>query len=517
MQADKDKEAVVTKGLKENIEVNLKRYEKVIDYVLPFIVVVSLLLIKFAFAFNMDSDPLWSIAVGEWIHTNGTVPLVDHFSWTVAGERWYSNSWLFCWLMYLADQSMGYLGIALIVFIPCLVTGYFLYFTCKRFNNSTFSILVFLFSTSLLLLLSITPRAYIYTFAFVAIVMYLVRFKRNSHYIYLIPLIFLLWANVQNSMSFGIAILFFEALAGTIFHKEKKLWLILGLSVLVTLINPYGIGMWVISLSVPFDTSSQFISEWKAPDFNEWAWLVLYGFLFLIGLLGLSRAKDDINNKRIDRDKIMILFWFCLAFIYSLTAVRALSYVFLLLGPCFSAYATKEEREAFFLKPVTLVFVLLLFVTSMMTALPELPLSFDSRSGKPMYFVDYILETPALNENVEHVFPVGGVNYLLDNPSKKSNLFNSYIYGGYLMINEIDVFIDARFTVFARNNIAEAHSDLVNLKKNPDSIIEEYGIDIFLITAETALSHYLDVHPEWVKQYEDDISVVFTKNVEKAY
>src|SRR6478609_1886290 len=41
-----------------------------------------------------DSDTYWHIAVGKWIIANNTLPRVDFYSFTKAGEPWISTSWL---------------------------------------------------------------------------------------------------------------------------------------------------------------------------------------------------------------------------------------------------------------------------------------------------------------------------------------------------------------------------------------------------------------------------------------
>lgn len=490
----------------------LKTFDILIAVLLPPIVVISALLFKFAFNFHMDSDPLWSIAVGEWINTHGTVPYVDMFSWTVAGEQWFSNSWLFCWLMYLANQSMGYLGVVLIIFIPCLITGYFLFFICKSYQDSPFAILTFLFGTTLLIFVAVTPRAYIYTFAFIAIIMFLIRFKRDTKLIYFIPIVFLIWANIQTSIRFGFAIVFIEAMIGTIFYKDKRLWPVLILSFLATIINPYGFIIWDISFSAFVDVGTQYITEWKAPDFNDLVLLALYSVMFLIGLLGLSRLKDDINSKVFNRDKIMILFWFIAAFVYSLTTQRAIAYVILLVGPCFAAYATKLHKESPIIKGTVIILVVLLFMLSLISSLPQLPLITDPHDGTPVNFVEYLQANSTLHQNVAHIIPPDAVNYLGKNPALLDRLFNSYIFGGYLTLNDIKVFIDARESVFTRHNVTEDYMKIISMDVNPEIIIDEYDINTFLLAKDERLIFYLDLHPEWEKKYEDDVSVIFTRN-----
>ena len=130
---------------------------------IPLFIVSSGIFLYFARLSSLDSDHLWSLAVGRWISEQGTVPFVDIFSWTVAGKEWFSNSWLFCWLLYKADLYLGYLGPALIILIVYLITGYFLYAICKRFNPTTFSTLIFTITALAFIIFSAMPRAYIYS------------------------------------------------------------------------------------------------------------------------------------------------------------------------------------------------------------------------------------------------------------------------------------------------------------------------------------------------------------------
>ncbi len=485
--------------------------DKLIFILLPLMVVTSALIFKFAFNFHMDSDPLWSIGVGEWININRAVPHVDVFSWTVAGEQWSSNSWLFCWLMYLADQSMGYLGIALIIFIPTLAAGYFLYLMCKKYHDSSFSILLFTVSINLLVILSIAPRAYIYTFPFIAAIMYLLRFKRDSKWIYTIPLIMLLWVNVQTSIRFGMAILFVEALVGTIFYKDRKLWPVVILAFLATLINPYGLGVWDISFADFLTPGTPLIAEWRAPDFNSLGVLMLYGVLFIVALVGAYRLKDDLDNRVYDRDKIMILFWFWAALLYAMTTARAIAYVMLLLAPFFASFTTETSREPRFLRPVYLILVLVLFFTSLTTGYALFPLETDPQSGKPLRFVEYLQANPTLSDTVSNIIPFEAVEFLYENPSMTDRLFNSYLCGGYLLYKNIEVFIDARADVFIRHGVIQDYANLAWLQEKPETIIDKYKIRTFLLSSNENLVYYLDLHPEWQMQYEDNTAIIYTK------
>ena len=473
----------------------------------PFLVVISSLLFVFSRNLRMDSDHLWSIAVGRWISANGTVPFVDYFSWTVIGEQWSSNSWLFCWMMYHLDDSLGFIGVMIMILCVYLVAGYFLFLLCKRFNPSTISTIAFIGGMFLLIILSVMPRAYIFTLAYIPIIIYLIYFKRHTKLIYLIPLIFLLWANLQSSMRFGIGILFIEALVGTLFFKDRRLWIVLGLSFLATLANPYGFAFWSFSPAAYLEPGTQFIQEWRAVDFSDKGMLILYLFLGATGMFATYRLKQPY-----DRNQLMILFWFWGAFIYSLTTIRALHYVVLLWAPLFSAFSTRPEKESRIMKPAAVFLMLVLFLFSTIEGIPQIYADLKPAGNEPVSTVEYMQRTAALQENrVYGLLPIGAVNYLKDNPELKENLFNSYIFGGYLLLQEIPVFIDARESVFTRAGVTSDYSNLINVNEDPGEIIKKYNIQTFMLRGGESIVYYLRVLPEWEKVFEDDSAFIITR------
>ena len=475
--------------------------------VTPFLVIVSGLVFSFTQTIKMDSDHLWSIAVGRWIDMNRAVPYEDVHSWTVYGKEWVSNSWLFCWLMYYLDGTLGYLGVLLLIAAVYLVAGYFLFLLCKRFNPTTFSTLIFIIGMVLLVALSVMPRAYIFTLAFVAAIMYLLRFKWDSRLLYLIPLLMFFWSNIQRSFHFGMAILAVEALVATFFYKDRRLWPVVGLSFLAILVNPYGLYFGDISLAGFFTPGTQFIAEWGAPDFDNMGMLLLYLFFAATGVFAFNRLE-----KPYDRDKLMILFWFGAAFLYSLTTIRALTYVMLLWAPCFTAFSTRPERESRLLKPVVAMVVLSLFLSSTIAGLPQLFEDFKKAGGISASTVEFIeLSTLLTEERVAMLHPLEAVEFLEENPRLQERLFNDYGYGGYLLLKEIPVFIDPRESVFTRHSVTEDYFKTTRLETRPEDIIEKYDIHTFLIRRGTSLAFYLEALVGWKKVYEDERSVIFIR------
>ncbi len=476
-------------------EAGLKTHTITPYYILvPLLVVVSSMLLKVTGTYYIDSDQFWSLAVGEWIVEHGAVPTVETFSWTVEGLPWQSNSWLFCWSLFMIDYYWGMYGVAVMLVLVYLVTAYVMLALCLRLNKANIAVWIFAVGMWTLVYFSSTPRAYVFTFAFVAVIFYLVRFKRDSRLIYLIPLIFLLWVNIQTSVRFGLALLFVEALVGTVLYKDWRLWHIMALSFLATLINPYGINLWDMSLfgavSSIANPGTQYISEWRAPNLDNTRLFFQYVIVGFTGIIASYGAVFSYYKTRIiDRDKLMIFFWFWAMFLYSLTMVRASHYALLLWMPYFAAFTPQWLMDRMRLKPILLAGILAIFTAFIIFNLPRM----------------HIFRAPHVT------VPAGAVEYLQENPEVKENMFNDYIFGGFLMVNGIEVFIDARESIYTREGVMDDYMALQRLTRCPQSIIEKYNIKSFVIRRGGPLPIYLDTHSEWEPVYHDRTAVIFTK------
>ena len=458
-------------------------------YLIPLLIVVSSMLVTITGQYYIDSDQFWSLAVGQWIAEHGAVPVVDTFSWTIEGKPWQSNSWFFCWLLYQIDYHWGMYGVAVMIAAVYYITALFIFAMCHRLNQSRITVWIFAVGMWSLIYFSATPRAYIFTFAFVAAIFYLIRFHRNNRLIYFIPLIFLLWVNVQTSVQFGIALLMVEALVGTVFYKDKRLWSVFALSFLATLVNPYGISIWDISIQSILTPGTQYISEWQAPNFNSTTILLRYLIPAITGVVASYGVVISVWQKKyFDRDQLMIFFWFWTMFLYALTMVRASNYMLLLWIPYFVAFTPNWLKHSFRIKPYILTGILVLFTLSILVIMPRLTL----------------FRAP------DATVPVGALRYLQENPEVQENLFNDYIFGGFLLANDIKVFIDARESPYTREGVTADYMAMINLQFPPNRIIDKYEIKNFVIRTSRPLAFFLDESPDWELVYIDRTAVIFT-------
>ena len=90
---------------------------------------------------------------------------------------------------------------------------------------------------------------------------------------------------------------------------------------------------------------------------------------------------------------------------------------------------------------------------------------------------------------------------------KPTRLYNMYDYGGILIYNDIEVFIDGRADLYSKYNYKD-YLDISCLKGDYPKLIEKYNFDYFLVSDEYQINTYL--------KYNDQYEVIY-KNIKKGF
>lgn len=309
-------------------------------------------------------------------------------------------------------------------------------------------------------------RPIAWTVLFLALLLKVLK-SRNSRVVWLIPLIFIVWANLHAGFIAGLAILAFFAIK----NRQKILAAVLGLSVLATFINPYGPRLYVEIARTTFDGSLHFqIAEWAIfyVPIAATAFVCLWGASFWL----LRRKK--LSNW-IDVGPIL--------FAAALSATRNI--------PLF-VIATMQDLDNFFGE-----------IKIQLPKTPDLPSKIVLRlfaisvSGWLVYvFVTTFIPWP----QPYAPYPVQAAAYLRTNPCS-GNLFNDYNYGGYLIwqLPSQPVYIDGRMPSW-RNSSGQKYFDIYNKvidnKATRTSQFAKYNIRCVLLSRNSfnnQLLNYLQV------------------------
>lgn len=473
---------------------------------------------------RFDSDILWSVAIGKWIDLNRAFPVVDSFSWTINGKEWMTHEWVYSYLAYKLSVMFGGLGFYILTIVPVFLTIYFLYLIARRYDeNQTYTyILLFTLGIVLLYVMALPFRAYIYALLFVTLLIYLLYFKEERRYDpFLYAGSFILWSNFQVSVFIGLVILTAELMRQLVLYPAKRIRVLsIGIvSIISTFVNPYGYKLWTyFAFVISGMEESKNIAEWQAANFNEPGIMLLYlGTAASVLLLqfnsvlkntgGSAKSMDVLNEvparigkinnsffdwlkKFLTRENCLLIGYWSF-YVYSLYSVRmfVFSLIFWVIVVCY--FVGKSSRFNFSVKTyyIFLVFFAVMIFANLASADLQL---------KDIY---------TYNRDVS---PVEEVAYLKDNPAYAQHLFNEYIFGGYLILNDIPVFIDARSDSYIKFGIQQKYMDITGLKQDPQIIFDELGVENLLIT-EGRLKKYLDINPQWRIVYWGPTAFIYTR------
>lgn len=357
---------------------------------------------------QLDPDFGWHLASGEYFVRHG-IPATDIFTYTAADFPWVNHEWLsdiiVSWI-----YSLGGYGLLAALFAGMWTLALFI--TGRR----VYGPIVLLGVIAVMPFMGV--RAVTWTVLGVAILYALVT-ARNQRLWAFIPLLFLAWANLHGGVAIGLVLVAYWAIA----KRSVALSLLLALSAAVTLVNPYGVGLYVEIFRTMLDGSLRWvIAEW-IPIGDIWQ-TVCYvavwgaGFLLLYGKKWRRYFQVDV-----------------LVFLAALSSIRHYPLFVVLSLPFTGQYVTEVVRKIPAKLHVAQLRILLL-VSGVIILI----------SGWGIY------DMYSLSFDKESTYPRAAVAYLQKHPCD-GNVFNDYGSGGYLIwkLPDQKVYIDGRMPSWEHN------------------------------------------------------------------
>ncbi len=458
----------------------------------PIVIFFGLLLLAI-FSFAFGNDYYWHIKAGEYMVTNLKIPYYDIFSWYGISNHlyWFSHEWLSEVILYLykiifKDAS---------AFIFCLSTYTLLIFLLYKFQKEKITKNIFFtIIWSLLGLLTFSrvllPRPHMISYILLAITLYLLfdnYNNTNSSKIYFLPLISFLWANVHGGSSnlvYLLSILFFitglfNLKFGKITNNRltknqlKKYLIVAVISFLVLAINPHGIKIWSYPYINMQDSSMiNNIVEWASPslnNFNDYSDFLVLGSIIITMILTKHKIK---------------LIDFLVLGVFLVLGFKSIRFTPLLYITATFIIFNFIEPNKIGIKSWAIIPIFLSIIACSLTLSQKLIKNYHK---KP------------ISDNI--------INYIKkENPSR---LFNYYDYGGYLIYNDIKVFIDGRADMYSKN----IFSDAISLQnRGYKYLIDSYDFDMFVIPNNIALTIHLSVNENYSLVMSEDDVMVYKKN-----
>jgi tetratricopeptide (TPR) repeat protein len=200
-----------------------------------------------------ETDTLVRIRTGEHIAAHGWLPpRTDPFAYTTQGRPWINTAWLFDLLITGLHSIFGSAGLTLVkAGLAGVVFLLLSRITKPRASTWWGSV------CAGLALLAVHPRLTVrpefITLLGVAITLWILHRWRDggkANELWALPAVFLLWGNLDPRMFLGPAVLALYAIGDVVGDKfagsrlsgpqRRQLWMVLGVGLIATLVNPFG-------------------------------------------------------------------------------------------------------------------------------------------------------------------------------------------------------------------------------------------------------------------------------------
>jgi hypothetical protein len=226
-----------------------------------------------------DPDYWWHIEYGRLILENGALPTTDNWTWTAAGQTYRLTQWLGETIMAIAYHFAGAAGTGILAALLLTLTVAASYRAAHCYlENRLAAFVVALFCDAALL--TLVARPHNFTHLALALLSWILASwsQGNKRALHWLPPLFALWVNLHGGFAFGLAYLALVwggILLSAHVKKERPalfpFTIIIVLSLLATLLNPYGIGAWVnvLDISNLKSTALDIITEWKATSIKN--------------------------------------------------------------------------------------------------------------------------------------------------------------------------------------------------------------------------------------------------------
>ncbi len=475
-----------------------------------------------------DFDTFYHLKTGDYIWQNKIIPETDIFSFTAQNQPWITHYWLSDVIFSLIFGVFNSFWI-LIIFVAIIAAlAYFLVLknTLKR-GGDFYLTLALILPIAYLSMELWVPRPQIFSFLLFVLLLFLLqklRYSGNLKLLFILPVIFLFWANLHASVMIGLGLLLLFIVAGIFQNLIKKynilnlsqylsekisfklllgLFITLIVSMGICLINPNGFHIFTYLQEIKPTAQILGIAEWKSIlSFLNVTQAKIY--LAMMVLMSVFIFWRSFRRKSIDLYDWGLVF---VAFVLPLISIRHVIFFPLAVFPIFILELTKTHfwqefkrqwegsgKEGVFYQ----ILILLLLVFSFVRVV-SFPRPILNDKYLPIRAVDFIQK-----ENIS------GPMYNLE-------------MGGYLIWRlwpEQKVFMDGRNEVYAGQPV-EDYVKIARVEGDWDKIVDDYDINYFILWYHeplSSLAQKLDASvrlKDFRLVYWDDVALIFVRNNEK--
>ncbi len=413
-----------------------------------------------------DSDFWWHLRTGKYLFDSHALPIPDPFAYTTGmGRPAYpgeastrdfnlTHEWLTQAVVYLAYGIGGFPGVVL--FRALVLSGFsaLVGLIAWRRRGGFYAPVAAALATMAVAIEFAQDRPFIVTFLFLAATIAILEFRR---WLWLLPPLFVIWSNCHGGYVIGWAALaaysadaLLARFRGSRIEGDRRLWVISGLSILASGLNPNGFHVIPVLLYYRQSFLTSTLQEWRRPAF----WPPRPFTILLAATVA-----------------VMIWQW---------RRVRPVDWMLFAL---FGAAAVTAERNVIFIG-----FLAPILIAAYVPWRPAVPRV--AQLAAAVLIASAVITLSARGtffqlRVAEWKYPAATADFLLAH-RVSGRLFNSYEYGGYLIWRlwpEQKVFIDGRAlneSVFADYvRILYNHDETGG--KSAQQLLDDYRIQVIVM------------------------------------
>lgn len=506
-----------------------------------------------------DFDTWWHLASGRFILATQSIPHADPFSYTAIGAPWVNHEWgagVLFWLIFKGFDIFGLIFFSVLLFWGGL---YFAGRTIQIVNEKTDLPKLSLLFLAWFMDSRVSVRPHLFSFFFLSFLFFVFSLYQSLHRplprsivlrpssflprsLFLIPPLFLVWANLHAESLLALGLMGFFWLGCVIQSRCKSLtmnWhthllMIILASAGLMLANPYFEEIYTFPFKHwEMHSIMKHTAEFMPPFVAPWRHLIVFQSYFGVLFIVLFLVANRLCQIQTTRTHFKTLFDGLAGTKPQLQGFEMNSS--LLVGAVLAALSLKAGRYT----PHFVLWALPLLGTSNLWPRVLIP---QSRGWKKitaiftlilLLFFGFVLlkgntGSSSLTRSL-HRFGVGmgpqgvytNMIRFLDHFQLLQNqkIFNDMEMGGFLILENIPVFIDGRTPVFGDSFFKEYLDSLSN-PQIFEKLHQRWNFSMVLLLREKEevsanLHEYLFLNPNWALVYLDERAYVYLENNEQ--
>ena len=449
-----------------------------------------------------NSDVWWHLSTGLWILHNHALPHSGVFS-QFPDRPWIASSWLYDLKLAVWYQLAGLRSIVVFQMFFKAALAVIAFFLAGG-RRGSFSLAVGLSFVAQYVLGNVQPGPAYCSLVFFGVELLILFHARQSgatRFLWWLPALFCIWANLHIQFVYGIAalILFAAAMAiksGASSNQTPSIPKVAALSLAAACVTPYFYRPWQVFFAAFFSSANENLPDFHAMSFHQpqdYLLLLLAMFAFLV--LGLRRTRDPFPIALLAGAAALSFYSQRDVWVVVLAALAIIGDSPALTSARTSALAPKESGpNSAFENRTSFVAIAVSSAILVLAGFAILPRS-----------------PGVLLAKVSQGYPVAACNYIREHQLPQP-LFNAFEWGGFVTwaLPGYPVAIDGRTDLYGDDYIVE-YSKVMNANVRYTEFPALAEARTILLPKTAIMAEALSSVPTFKVAYRDEIALVLTR------